>query len=288
MNKLQKSLRSLDRFQQKHHISAFTVAVIKKYNDDSAGRQAALLTYYSFLSVFPLLLILTTVVDSLISGNEHIRSVIIKGITNYFPLLGNQLSTHVHRLHSNGLPLILGLLLVLYGTRGVANAFSRGVQDIWGIPKNHRDAFPKTLYKSMLLVIFGGAGLILASVIASLASSAGRGLDFRILSIAANFIMLFWLFRLLLDLSLPAHVPLKETRIGAAAAAIGLIIVQMLGGYILAHELKHLSALYSYFAVTLSILFWIYLQAQVLYYAIEIALVSSRKRWPVHLTEYPT
>lgn len=288
MNKLQKTLRFLDRFQQKHPASAFVIAVIKKYDEDSAGRHAALLTYYSFLSIFPLLLILTTVVDSLIRNNAHVRSIIIKGLTNYFPLLSNQLSSHVHSLHTSGLALIAGLLFILYGTRGVANAFTKGVQDIWDIPENHRDKFPKTLYKSLLLVIFGGAGLIVASVIATLASSAGKGWGIRAISIGINFFILFWLFRLLLDLSLPRHVPLKETRIGAAAAAIGLVIVQILGGYIIAHELKHLSALYSYFAVTLSLLFWLYLQAQVLYFAIETALVSSRRLWPIPLVDHST
>ena len=278
------NLEALNSFQKKHDLIAYTVAVIKKYRDDSTGRHAALLTYYGFLSIFPLLLILTTIVDSVIGGDKsHIRKVIIKGVTNYFPDLGSQLSSHVHSLHSSGLALILGIIFILYGTRGVANAFSKGVQAIWGITEKQRDKFPKSFYKSVLLVIFGGLGLLVTSVITTLASEAGRGLDFRLLSIALNLLMLFWLFRLLLDLSLPAHIPLRETRIGAVASAIGLTIIQLLGGYILSHELHHLNALYSYFAVTLSILFWLYFQSQVLYLAIEIGLVSSKKLWPVDL-----
>lgn len=285
MNKSQKLLRSLNRLQKKNHASAFIVAVIKKYNDDNAGRHAVLLTYYSFLSIFPLLLILTTIVDSVSRSNAHIRSIVIKGLTNYFPLLGSQLSAHVHEIHATGIALVTGLLFILYGTKGVANAFTNGVQNIWEIPDSHRDKFPKTLYKNLPLVLFGGVGLIVASVLASLTSSAGKGTDFRVLAVAINLFILFWLFRLLLDLSLPRHVSFKETRAGAAAAAIGLVTLQIIGGYVLAHELKHLSALYSYFAVTLGLLFWLYLQSQVLYYAIEVAIVSSRKLWPRDLIE---
>ena len=288
MKKSQKLLRWLNRVQQKHHVSAFTVAVIKKYNDDGAGRHAVLLTYYSFLSLFPLLLILTTLVDSLIGNDAHVRSVIIKGVTNYFPLLGSQLSNHVHRLHGYGVALISGLIFILYGTRGVANAFTNGVQSIWEISDEHRDKFPKTLYKNLPLVFFGGLGLIIASVLASLASAAGKGIDFRIISVAVNLFILFWLFRLLLDLSLPRHISFKETRAGAAAAAIGLVTLQIIGGYVLSHELKHLSALYSYFALTLGLLFWLYLQSQVLYYSIEVAIVSSRKMWPRNLIDPKT
>ncbi|HET8992125.1 MAG TPA: YhjD/YihY/BrkB family envelope integrity protein [Candidatus Saccharimonadales bacterium] len=284
MSKLQTFIRWIDRLQQKHRVVAFSVAVISKYNDDGVGWHAAMLTYYSFLSLFPLLLLLTTVVNSVLGNDSHTKMIIIKGLTDYFPLIGNQLSNDVHKLHTSGLALIAGFIFLIYGTRGVANAFSKSVQDIWGIPLHHRDVFPKTFFKSFLLVITGGIGLLTASVIASLASAAGKGLDFRLLSIGINFFILFWLFRLLLDLSLPTHVPLKETRIGAGASAIGLIIIQLLGGYIISHELKHLNSLYSYFAITLGLLFWLYLQSQVIYYSIEIALVSSRKLWPKRLT----
>lgn len=281
VNQLEKTGKFLDRLQQKNRISAFVVAVIKKYNDDHAGRRAATLTYYSFLSLFPLLLVLTTITDILIGHDPHLRSLVVKGVDSYFPLLGNQLSNHVHRLHAgNGLALISGLVIMVYGARGVASAFSSSVQEIWNIAPEHRDKFPKNLFKDLAIVIVGGVGLILASVIASLASSAGKGVDFRILSILLNLLILFWLFRVLLNLSLPKRIPFSETRSGAAAAAIGLVILQLVGGYILGRELRHLSALYSYFAVTLGLLFWLYLQAQVLYYAIEVAIVSSRKLWP--------
>lgn len=284
VNKLQKSIHWLDKVQQRHHLSAFIVAVIKKYNDDHSGRHAALLTYYSFLSLFPFLLIVTTIADALIGNDPHIRSIVIKGVTNYFPLLGSQLSSHVHSLHGSKLALVIGLLFILYGSRGVASAFTRGVQTVWRIPEDHRDKFPKSLFKSLAIVVLGGTGLLVASIIASLASSAGKGMDFRFLSVLINLFILFWLFRLLLDLSLPRHISLKETRAGAAAAAIGLVTIQLIGGYVLAHELKHLGALYSYFAVTLGLLFWLYVQSQVIYYSIEIAIVSSRRLWPQSIT----
>lgn len=77
---------------------------------------------------------------------------------------------------------------------------------------------------------------------------------------------------------------IKEVRPGAIAAAIGLVILQSLGGYILTRELKSLDALYSNFAIPLGLLFWIYLQAQMLYYAAEIAVVSSKRQWPRSLS----
>lgn len=280
MNTLQKIVRRLDAFQQRHRATAFGYAVIKKYGEDGAGSQAALLTYYGFLSLFPLLLVLTTITDSVLGNHPHLEATVIRGITNYFPLMGSQLSAHVHGLHRSGLALVAGILFTFYGARGVADAFRKGVQHVWQVPKEQRDTFPESLLKSLCLIVVGGLGFITASILAGLTGAAGQGLAFRGLSAVLNMFILFWLFNFLINFSLPRRLPLKQTRVGAAAAAIGLVVLQSLGGYILARELKGLDALYSYFAIALGLLFWIYLQAQMLYFAMEIAFVSSRKLWP--------
>jgi YihY family inner membrane protein len=280
VKRISKLVSRFDNYQQKRGLLSFIVAVIKKYDDDQGGRQAALLTYYSFLSLFPLFLVLTTVTDSIIGKNSALRNTIVKGLTNYFPLLGQQLSNHVHELHAFSPTLIIGLLFTLYGTRGVANSFINGVQDIWLVPKNERTGFPKSLIKSFSVVLIGGSGLLLASIIASLTYSAGHDILFRIIAVVVNLLLLIALFSFLLNLSLPKHVTVREVRAGAITAAVGLLCVQLLGSYILAHELKHLSALYSYFAVALALLFWVYLQSQVLYYSIEVAYVKSNNLWP--------
>ena len=130
---------------------------------------------------------------------------------------------------------------------------------------------------------------MLASVSAALAGSAGKGLVFRLLSLVINWLILFGLFSFLLNFSLPKRVAFKEARLGGAVLATGLVILQLVGSLLLAHQLKRLDVLYSYFAVALGLLFWIYLQAQVLYYSIEIAVVTSKRLWPRSLVnDQPT
>jgi YihY family inner membrane protein len=284
MNKLQKFANRFNVFQQRRRLLGFVVAVIKKYNEDEAGYKAALLTYYGFLSLFPLLLLLTTVTNNLVGSHSSLGRTMIKGITSYFPLLGNQLSSHVQGLHTSGLALVAGILFTLYGTRGVADVFRHGVQNLWLVPKSQQIGFPKSVLKSLGLIIIGGSGFLAASILSGFAASAGHGLEFRILSLAINLFILFWLFLFLLNFSLPRHVTARETLPGAATAAIGLVGLQLLGTYVLARELKSLDALYSYFAIALGLLFWIYLQAQLLYYAIEISVVSSKRLYPRSLS----
>jgi len=287
MANIKKTLSKVNSTQQKIPIVSFIVAVVKKYSDDQAGRQAALLTYYSFLSLFPMLLILTTLTDIIVGSNSDLKNTIIHGLTNYFPLLGSQLTVHVHRLRTSGLVLVIGLIFTVYGTRGVANVFRNGVQDIWQIPKKERDNFPETLYKSLTVIIVGGFGFILASIISGVASNLNGDIDYRVVPYLINIFLLFWLFNFLINFNLPKHIPYKETWAGALIASVGLVILQSLGGIVVAHELKKLDALYSYFALSLGLIFWLYLQIQVLYYAFEVAVVKSYRLWPISLSAEP-
>lgn len=282
---MQKLIQRLDNFQRRHRLPAFIVAVIKKYDEDDAGRQAALLTYYAFLSLFPLLLILTTLTEYLSSGHTELQASIVEGAKNYFPVLGAQLASHVNTLQTSGLALIAGVLFTLYGAHGVADAFQRGVQHLWKIPESERDGFPKSTIKSLSIILIAGIGFVVASASVALAAATGHGWVFRLLSIVINLVIWSGLFILLLNISLPRHIPFKETRAAALTAAIGLVILQVVGGYLVARELKRLDALYTYFALALGLLFWIYLQVQVLFYALEIAAVRSHKLWPRRLAD---
>lgn len=276
MKQIQNLINSVDRYQQRHRLPGFVYAVIKKYGKDKAGYQAALLTYYGFLSLFPLLLVATTLVHGAAGGNSHLQSTLIKGITDYFPALGSQLSSSVGGLHRSGLALAAGILLTLYGTRGVADVFRNGIQKVWGV--DEEEGFPLKPLKSLAMIVVGGLGFLGTSLLVGLLG--GHGWLLGIVSILVNLFILFWLFSFLINISLPKHVPLKDTRLGAASAAVGLVILQAVGVALLSHQLKSLDALYSNFAIPLGLLFWIYLQAQMLYYAAEIAVVSSQKLWP--------
>jgi YihY family inner membrane protein len=281
---VQKIIHWLNNLQLRHNLLALCVAVIKKYGEDDAGHRAALLTYYAFLSLFPLLLVLTTLTEFISSSHSGLQATIIRGTTNYFPVLGAQLASHINTLQKSGFALIAGIIFTLYGARGVANVFQTSVQQIWGIPRAKRTGFPRSTLNSLAIILVAGVGFVVASLSIGWAGAAGHGLTFRILTVIINLIIWSTLFVLLLNISLPNHVPFKETRAGALTAAAGLVILQALGAYLIHRELRHLDALYSYFALALGLLFWIYLQVQVLFYALEIAAVRSHNLWPRSLT----
>jgi len=285
MNFIQSNIQKLDRFQRRHKLTAFSYGVIKKYGEDEAGYKAALLTYYAFLSLFPLLLILITLTTYADRYFPDIQTDVVQAATDYFPVLGQQIADHISGLGQSGSALLLALLFTLYGARGVGAAFQHGVQHIWGIPKVKRAGFPHSTTNSLLVIIIGGLGLLIAAISTGIAASAGSGLGYRLLAAIINVALLFFLFTLLLKICLPRKVALKNTSIAAVIAAVGLVALQTLGGMFITGELRKLDELYSYFALSLGLLFWIYLQAQIVFIAVEIAAVSDKSDWPRSLSD---
>src|ERR1700758_2710896 len=85
-------LHALDRRQQRSPRIGFLAAVVKKFGDDQAGQLAALIAYYGFVSLFPLLLVLVTVLGFALQGDAGLRREILNGTLGQFPLISDQIS----------------------------------------------------------------------------------------------------------------------------------------------------------------------------------------------------
>ncbi len=285
MNIVQKTIGGIDKFQRRHTPTAFIVAVVKKYSDDQAGYQAALVTYYGFLALFPLLLILTTVAGIVGQNNPEFGQKLVDSVTGYFPVVGQALNDSVHGLNQHGFALLIGLLFALYGARGIADAFRHAVNHIWHVPMAKRSGFPRSLFRSIGLIIGGGGGFILAAIVAGWTASANRGWSSAVVSVLLNLLILYLVFMFIFRMSLPLGVARKQFRISAMICALGIAALQTVGVAVLKHQSDHLASTYSaLFATTLGLMAWIYLQIQVVMYATEIATVKDSKLWPRSLT----
>lgn len=280
MNIVDKLKGRVDRFQQRHRFIGFPLAVVKKYGDDEAGHQAALLTYYGFLALFPLLMVLTTTLGVFLRGEGELQRKILKAATEYIPVIGDQLGASVHTLDKAGWALAIGILLTLYGARGVADVFRGAVNHIWEVPYVKRSSFPANLFKSLGIILIGGLGFIAAPVISGYALGIGHLWVFRVLAFLVSALILYGLFIFLIHTAMAEPRPLGEVWLGPLVAALGIVFLQGVGTYLLKHQLHRLQDLYSTFAIVLGLLYWLYLQAQLMMYALEIDAVRSLKLWP--------
>ncbi|HET9172996.1 MAG TPA: YihY/virulence factor BrkB family protein [Actinospica sp.] len=280
----------IDRFQQRHRAIAFPIAVWRKFSDDQAGNLAALVAYYAFLSTFPLLLVLVTVLGMVLSGNPRLQQDVLNSALTEFPVIGQQLRSNVHSLGRSGLGLAIGLVLTFLGARGVANAMQNAMNQVWEVPRRARPGFPSSWLRSFGLIAIIGLGVIVTTVLSGFGSWSGHtflGPWGKVLGIAVSLLLNIGLFWLGLHVATAADVTWRQLRLGAVLSAIVWQALQYLGGYVVAHSLRHASATYGTFGLVLGLLAWFHLQAQLTLYAVEADVVRARKLWPRSLVPPP-
>ena len=289
MNRIQQLLRTADRTQQGRRWLAIPVATWKKFGDDQAGNLAALISYYAFASIFPLLLVFVTILDLALANNPAERAKLENSALSQYPVVGNDLLKHVHGLSGTGFALAIGLILALLAARGVANAAQNALNSVWEVPLMRRPGFPWNQVRSLALVLVIGPGILATIVLSSLAGGTGHvisGVLAHILTVALSLVLNVGLFWLGFRIATAKEVATRDLRLSAILAAVAWQVLQVLGGYFVAHAVNSNSA-YGVFGVVLGLLAWFYLQAQITLYVVELNVVRVRRLWPRSLNPPP-
>jgi membrane protein len=290
MNRVERAARAVDGFQQRRRWLAFPVAVWKKFGDDRAGNLAGLIAFYAFASIFPLLLVLVTILDMTMRNYPNIKNSLEHSALAQYPVIGADILSNVHTLSGTGLPLVAGLVFTFLGARGVASAMQNALNEVWAVPLADRPGFPWNWLRSFGLIVTIGLGLIITSVISGLASGAGHvltGAGAYTLGVAASLVLNVGVFLLSFRLATARGVRWRYLRVGAVIAAVVWQVLLSLGTYIVSHYLHRASSLYGTFGVVLGLMAWLYLEAEVTLYAAEINVVLVKKLWPRALVTPP-
>jgi len=276
---------SVDRFQCRHDWAGFPVSVICKFTDDQGGFLAALITYYAFLSIFPGLLLLVTVLGYVLDGNPAAQQHILDTALAQLPIIGTQLEQNVTSLQGSGIALAVGVLGLLYGVLGIGQAAQLAFNIAWAVPRRERPNALRSRWRSFLLVLLVGAGLVASTVLTSLGAATGA-LDARLPgvfrfvvlagSIALNVVMFALAFRLLTA----RVVAMRALLPGALLAALGWQLLQTVGTTYLSRVVARSSDIYGAFGMILGLFAWIYLGAVVTVVAAEVNVVRANRLWP--------
>lgn len=268
-------LDSLDAWQQKHPLLAVPVAVIKKYNDNLGNDQAAILTYYGFLAIFPLLLALLSLLEVGLATHPEFRESIERSALSNFPILSDTLGRNIEVQSGTWFRVAVSILIAVMAGLGIANTLQRITADFWQVPAGQRRQFPKNILASLGLLLTGGSILIGTTIVAQWIATPAT-LHYHLLSFGINLGLFFVLFRL----ATPSSVAGSDLVAQTVLTACGWQTLQAAGDYLVRHQLSQLSPLYGSFATVLGLLFWLYLLARMVLYAIETDVVLARKQWP--------
>jgi YihY family inner membrane protein len=261
--------------------------VIKKYGDDNGGILAASLAHSSFVALFPLLLILVTVLGLVASGNPALRQQALNAVATQVPLIGHQLASNIHELRkSSVIGLVVGLLVLTWGTTGLAQSGLFTMAQVWNLPGPARPGYLQRLGRAGLFLGVLGLSVVVTTLLAILGTYGHIGtvvvVLVEILAVAANIAMYLIGFRVLT----PKSIPFRSLVPGAIAGGIAWTVLQALGTYLVQH-LLHVNSVYGVFATVLGLLAWIYFGVQIVVYSAELNVVLARKLWPRSIVQPP-
>jgi YihY family inner membrane protein len=287
MNPLERAIRSVDGTQRRFTPTAFVFGVIKKYGDDNGGVLVSNLAYSVFVSLFPLLLVLITVLGLVASIDASFKTDVLNAVAGQVPLIGNQLTGNVHQLkRSSVIGLIVGVAGLIWGSAGLAQAGLFTMEQVWNLPGPARPGYVQRLGRAGLFLGLLGGGVIVTTGLAALTTYLHSGLAFKIplevLTAAFNVGMYIGAFRALT----PKGVPTRGLLPGAVTGGILWTVLQILGTWLVHHYL-HSDTVYGVFATVLGLLAWIYLAVEITVYCAEINVVLARRLWPRAIVQPP-
>ncbi len=282
-SQIRKGLSAVDRFQQRRGPLAFTVAVLKKFDDDQGVQLGALIAYYGFFSLFPLLLVFVTVLGFVLQGNPSAQESVLHSTLSQFPIIGNQLEENVHSLRGSGLALGIGLLGALLAGLGITGATRNAFDVVWKVPRRERSNFVVWRLRGLALLTTLGVLSIVSTAAAGYVTAQTAGavevLAGVLAALAANLLLFFTAFRLLTV----RQVETRDLLPGVVVATVLWQALEHVGGYYVDHVVRHAQQTSGLFAFVLGLLTWLYLGGQVTVLAAEVNVVRAKRLWPREL-----
>jgi YihY family inner membrane protein len=275
----------IDGYQRRHRWLGMPLAVVYKFVDDQGSYLTALITYYGFLSLFPLLLLLVTGLGFLLQGNGQLQQKVLDSALAQFPVIGDQIGRNIHSLRGSGVAVVVGLLGGVYGALGVVQALQNALNKVWAVPRNSRPNPLKARLRSLLLLVVVIGALLLITVLSAITAATrnvhgilgfASGVAVTVLSVLLYAALFVAVFRVLT--ARPQGV--REVLRGAVAAAVIWQVLQWAGSYYLVHQLRGASATYGLFGIVFGLLAWIYLAALTLVLCAEFNAVRAQRLWP--------
>lgn len=279
----------LDRTQREKSVLGFPLAVIYKFFDDQGNYLAAILTFYAFLAIFPLLLLGTSILGFILEGSPDLQRTVLESALAQFPIIGDQLGRPEGLQGSTG-GVIVGSLGALYGALGLGLALQNVQAAAWAVPRNSRPHPVLTRINSLLLLAVAGTAILGISVGSAVLTAAD------VFGGVAGEGWFHWLVRIVTVLLIGVVLTVL-LRMAAARAIRHHVVRAAPGGFTIAilwQFLQYIGTVYvtdvigsargnemtQTFSVVLGLMVLLYIGAVMGVLGIEVNVVLYRHLWP--------
>ena len=277
--RMNRIFRWADGVQRRHGVLGFPYAVVKKYGDDDGGREAALITYYGFLSIFPLLLLGVAILSRVLVASPDLQQRLIDEIVP--PVLQSTVEQSVSSLPTSTVPFIAGLIGLLFAGTGVVFSVYQTLNNVAAVPRRIRAGFfPRYIRVFVMLATLVLGALAVGALTVAVTALPGLPGTERALAALGSALVIFAVLLLGARLLLSRPAPLRALWPSAALGAATVTLVLSLGPPLLARLVSNAGPVYGSFATVAGMFALLYLVSQALVYSAEIAAVRYARLWP--------
>jgi YihY family inner membrane protein len=288
VNPAERTLRRLDAFQQRHTASAFAFGVVKKYGDDNAGSLTANMAHSLFGTVFPLLLLLVTIVGIVLGSQTGLRKDVLHSALEQFPIVGTDLERNITALHNNSIAgLAIGFIGIVWGSLSLAENGIFTMMQVWNLPGPQRPSYPKRLLRSGGFLLVLALGLLITTALTALVPLLHTAIAVTIVSEGGSAVINSAEYLLAFRILTPGPVGWRQLVPGAIVGGVVWTVLQSVGELVVGHYLRHDSAIYGLFAIVLGLFAWLYFAAELTVYSAEINVVLAHHLWPRAIVQPP-
>ncbi|MCA2211456.1 YhjD/YihY/BrkB family envelope integrity protein [Jidongwangia harbinensis] len=279
MTGVSRIVQRLDRFQQRRPVLGFAYAVVRKYADDDGGREAALITYYGFLSMFPALLLAQTVVVRVLHQRPPLRHRVVAAMVP--PSLQSTVSDAVASLPTAPVAVAVALGGLVLSGAGVVLAAARTLNHLAAVPYRLRTFTPWRPVRTVAALALVLAGTVTVGSLAVIAAAhPGRPGVSRMMLVAGEGVTACAVLLLAARLLLERPAPVRALWPAAVPGAVAVTLTLELGAAVLPGLVRRAGPIYGAFATVAAMFTLLYLLSLALVLAAEVAAVHRARLWP--------
>jgi YihY family inner membrane protein len=277
-------VEAADNAQRRFPWLGLPIAVVYKFFDDQGNYLAAIITYYAFVAIFPLLLLSTSILGFVLQGDPELQDRVLDSALAQLPIVGDQLGRPEGLTGSTG-AVVVGALVALYGSLGLGSAIQNAVNIAWSVPRNSRPNPLLLRLRSLLFLLATGLGLIAVTAVSVLGRRAdvlgdGFGAVMVWLIPVATVLVVAGGLTLLLHFA-PVKRPAWRYAVpGALLIAVLWQVLQLTAEAYVTRVLAGTSSMNQTFGLVLGLIGLLFLAAVMAMLGVELNVVLARRLWP--------
>ena len=273
---------NVDAFQRRHVTVGFPLAVVYKYFDDQGPYLGAILTYYAFIAIFPLLLIASSVLGFLLQGNPDLQADLLNSTLSQFPIVGTQLG-RPGGIQGSTSAVIIGSLAALYGVLGLGQAAQNMLNVAWAVPRNSRLNPVTSRIRSFVLIVLAGVAVLAVAALTIVAGNLGNlglGSWLRWLSTLLSIVITALFMALMMRYTTSRRPSFRVCLPGGIVISLLWHGLQLLGGQYVSRVIAKASDMNAIFAVVLGLVALLFLASSMAVIGVEVTVVLARRLYP--------